>query len=408
MQVVYERCCGIDVHKKQLVACFRNGTKKETRSFGTLTRDIQELSQWLLERDCQKIAMESTGAYWKPVYNILELWGLETIIVNAHHMKAVPGHKTDAKDAEWIADLVQHGLLKASYIPTKEQRELREIVRYRKSLVEERSREINRLEKTLEGANIKLSSYVSELTGKSSLNLIRHAMGNEITNENIGDLIHESMWARKDVLLEAMKGVFTTIQKKLVLAILDHIDDMSKRIKEMDDTIASEMTKYEEAIKMLDAVVGIGRRSAEAIISEIGTDMSRFPTAAHLSSWAGLSPGNNESAGKRKSAKTCKGNKVLKTTLIQSAKTARKKADSFFKAQYDRIVVRRGANRATVAVAHSMLIAIYHMLKDNLPFRDLGGDYYNRFNTEAKARYHLRKLKELGVELLSPAELQFS
>ncbi|MDW5299173.1 MAG: IS110 family transposase [Sedimentibacter sp.] len=235
MQTVYERCCGIDVHKKLIVACFRNGKKAELRKFDTLTSSIKELGNWLLENKCQMVAMESTGAYWKHIYNILELLDIDVMVVNAHHMKNVPGRKTDAKDAEWIADLLQHGLLKASYIPSKEQREIRDVVRYRKSLIGERAREINRLEKTLEGANIKLSSYVSDLNGVSSRNLLNQAIEGEVTPDNIGDLIHSSMQEKVPILLKAMDGVLTPIQKKLVRAILDHIDDMTRRIKDLDD-----------------------------------------------------------------------------------------------------------------------------------------------------------------------------
>ena len=399
MQNVYERCCGIDVHKKLIVACFRNGKKAELRKFDTLTSSIKELGNWLLDNECQMVAMESTGAYWKPIYNILELLDLDVMVVNAHHMKNVPGRKTDVKDAEWIAELLQHGLLKASFIPDREQRELRELVRYRKNQVEERSREINRLEKTLEGANIKLSSFVSDLTGVSSRNILQLALTGEVNEENIENLMHPSMKATKSQLFQAMDGVLSPVQKKLVRAILDHIDDTTRRIQDLDKIIDDQIRGNENAIKNIDELPGIGKRSAEVILAEIGTDMNRFPSAGHLASWSGLCPGNNESAGKRKSGRTTKGNKYLKSTLIQCAKSAIKNKDSFFHAQYQRLVVRRGANRATVAVAHSMLIAIYHILKDGVPFKDLSSDYYTKFNTEAKARYYMRKLLDLGVSI---------
>jgi transposase len=401
MQPVYARCCGLDVHKKLIVACLQNGKKTELREFKTLTSGIKELAEWLLENKCQMTAMESTGVYWKPVYNILELYGIPVMVVNAHHMKNVPGRKTDAKDAQWLAQLTQNGLLRASYIPDKEQRELRDIVRYRKSLTEERSREINRLEKTLEGANIKLSSLVSSLTGLSSRRLLDKAMTDEgVTEDNISLLLHTSMLNKKYDILLAMEGFLSPVQRQLVRAILDHIDDMTERIGEMTDIIKGQMQKYEEEIDSLDEITGIGQTSAEIIIAEIGIDMSRFPTAAHLCSWAGLSPGNNESAGKRKSGRTTKGNKTLKSTLIQCAQSAVKNKDSFFYAQYQRLVVRRGSNRAKVAVAHSMLIAIYYMLKNKVPFQDLGSDYYLKFNAQHKVNYYLNKLTELGVEFL--------
>jgi transposase len=402
MQAVYERCCGVDVHKKMVVTCLLVGDKQEMRTFGTLSGDLKEMAQWLQKKECQMVAMESTGAYWKPIYNMLELLGLEVIVVNAQHMRAVPGHKTDIKDAAWIADLLKHGLLKASYVPDKEQRELREVSRYRKSLVEERAREINRLEKTLEGANIKLSSVVSDLTGTSSRGILNALMGEGLSENNIDKLLYGKLKEKRDELLKACDGAMTKMQKRLVSAILDHIDDMTRRIADMDDIINDEMKAYEKAIKAIDEIPGIASRSAQVILSEIGLDMSRFPTAAHLASWAGLSPGNNESAGKRKSGRTCKGNQTLKTTLIQCAKVAVHAKGSFYKAQYERLVVRRGANRATVAVAHSMLISIYNMLKDDVPFQDLGYEYYSRFNAEKKINHYLKKLKSLGWQSPTP------
>ena len=396
METVYERCCGIDVHKKIIVACLRIGRKHETKEFGTSTEDLRNLANWLLENDCQLAAMESTGSYWKPVYNVLEVLGQEIIVVNAHHIKNVPGRKTDVKDAEWIAQLLQCGLLKASYIPNRDQRELREIARYRKSLVEERAREINRLKKTLQGANIKLSSVVTNIVGKSGRNVIDALVGEGLSEENVDGMLRGTLREKRNDILKYCDGYLSSLQRKLVRAILDHIDDMSRRIADVDDIIDGQMRDYEEAVKKLVEIPGIAKRSAQVILAEIGLDMSRFPTAGHLAAWAGLAPGNNESAKKRNHAKSRKGNVTLKTTLIQSAKTAKAKKGSFFKAQFDRLAVKRGKNRAVVAVAHSMLIAIYNMLAFDVPFRDLGEDYYNHFNTEKKINHYLKKLKNLG------------
>jgi len=400
MEVLYERCCGIDVHKRIVVACLKCGKQQEIREFGTTTDELRTLTKWLQDNGCQMIAMESTGSYWKPLYNIFELSALDAMVVNAHDMKNVPGRKTDVKDAEWIADLLQHGLLRASYIPTREQRELRELSRYRKSLIEERSRELNRLQKMLEGGNIKLTSVVSDINGRSARNLLTRMLRHDmpLTKEEISSMIHGRLRRKVEAIMKALDGFLTPLQKQLMLKVVDHIDDMTKRIDEMDTLMDQYLTDYHEAIHKLDEVPGIGRQSAETILAEIGLDMSRFPTEKHFSSWAGLAPGNNESAKKRRYGRTTQGNMTLKTTLIQCAKSAVKKADSFLAAQYQRLVVRRGANRATVAVAHTMLIAIYHMLKDNVPFIDLGAAYYNKFNTQSKINHFLKKLKQLGWE----------
>lgn len=403
METVYERCCGIDVHKKIIVACLRVGRKHETKEFGTSTQDLKDMAKWLHDNDCQIAAMESTGSYWKPVYNVLEVLGQEVIVVNAHHIKNVPGRKTDVKDAEWIAQLLQCGLLRASYIPSRDQRELREIARYRKSLVEERARELNRLEKTLQGANIKLSSVVSDINGKSSRNILNALVGDGLTQENVDALLKGSLKEKRNEILHFCDGYLSPLQRKLVRAILDHIDDMTKRIEDIDDIINGQMKDYEDAIQKLEEMPGIGRRSAEVILAEIGLDMSRFPTAGHLAAWSGLAPGNNESAKKRKSGRSRKGNPTLKTTLIQSAKTAKAKKGSFYKAQFDRLAVKRGKNRAVVAVAHSMIIAIYHMLKYDVSFVNLGEDYYNHFNTEKKINHYLKKLQNLGWQLPTSA-----
>ena len=398
MDRVYERCCGIDVHKKIVVACLRCGRKQELREFGTTTKELLRLADWLIQNDCQMIAMESTASYWKPLYNVFESCELKAMVVNARHMKAVPGRKTDTNDAEWIADLLQHGLLRSSFIPDKSQRELRELVSYRKSLVGEKNRELNRLQKMLEGGNIKLSGTVSDINGKSARNILNMLVsGKEITHENLPDLIVGNLKASPEQILDDLQGILSPLQKRMLRVVLLHIDELNQHIASLDDEIDRNMhDQYRKAVDAVDAVTGIGSDSAKTILAVIGIDMSRFPSDAHIASWAGLCPGNNESAGKRRSGKTTKGNKLLKTTLVVCAHSAVKVKSSYFYAQFQRISARRGKKRAYVAVAHSMLIAIYHILKDNIPFVDLGSEYYNQFNKERKINVYLKKLKALG------------
>lgn len=400
MEVVYRCCCGIDVHKKIIVACLNHGGEQSLREFGTTTGEIKALANWLTESGCEMIAMESTGVFWKPLYNLFERMDLDAIVVNAAHMKALPGRKTDVKDAEWIADLLRHGLLKASYIPSREQRELREITRYRKSLTEERCRETNRLQKILEGANIKLDSVVKDINGKSARKLLERIIEDDIptSEEEVSKMIHGRMRSKVGQLITAIEGITTPLQRKLLAQVIDHIDDLNRRISTLDKLVQDYMAEYEAAITALCDIPGIAQRSAEIILAEIGLDMSRFPSDAHLCSWAGVCPGNYQSAGRRKHGKTTKGNKALKTILTQCAKSARSVKRSYFSAQYQRIAARRGKNRATLAVAHSMLIAIYHMLKNNVPFRDLGSDYYDSFNRERKIHGYLKRLQALGWE----------
>ena len=405
MDKIYDKCCGIDVHKKLIVACFRKGSKQEVREFGATTRELLELADWLKEGGCEMAAMESTASYWKPLYNILEYSDLKAMVVNAHHMKAVPGRKTDVKDAEWIADLLQHGLLKASFIPDKDQRELRELVRYRKSLVGERTRELNRLQKMLEGANIKLSGTVKNINGKSARNILEHLITGKAIDSKAYDEMYEkkviahNLKATKEQIIDDLNGVMTPLQRKMMKELLSHLDELNVHIKNLDDEIDNFMKPEEkQASAAIQDIPGIGNTSAQAIISVIGTDMERFPSDRHISSWAGLCPGDNESAKKRKSGKTRKGNSTLRTTLINSAHSAVKDKNSYFHAQFMRISAHRGKNRAYVAVAHSMLIAIYHILKDGVAFKDLGAEYYNQFNRERKINAYLKKLKALGWE----------
>jgi transposase len=410
MDKVYDICCGIDVHKKLIVACLRKGSKHEIREFGATTRELLEMADWLKENDCQMAAMESTASYWKPLYNVLESSDLNAMVVNARHMKAVPGRKTDVKDAEWIADLLQHGLLRPSYIPDKDQRELRELVRYRKSLVGERTRELNRLQKMLEGANIKLSGTVAEINGKSARNILEYLIsGGVIDSEKYDEMykkniIAHNLKASKDQIIDDLRGVMTPLQRRMMKELLTHLDELNIHIKNLDDEIDNFMKPEEKkASQVIQDIKGIGNTSAQTIISVISTDMSRFPTAAHISSWAGMCPGDNQSAGKRKSGKTRKGNALLRTTLITCAHAAVKDKSSYFYAQFMRISAHRGKKRAYVAVAHSMLIAIYHILKYGVVFNDLGADYYNKFNRERKINSYLKKLKALGWEVPAAA-----
>ena len=363
------------------------------------------MADWLREGGCEMVAMESTASYWKPLYNILETCELKAMVVNARHMKAVPGRKTDVKDAEWIADLLQHGLLTASYIPDKEQRELRELVRYRKSLVGERNRELNRLQKMLEGANIKISGTITDINGKSARNLLEHILSGRQIDSTEYDLLYEeniiahNLKATKEQIIDDLNGMMSGLQKKMMRILLDHLDELNGHIHELDNDIDHFMKPEEKkAAEVIQDIPGIGNTSAQAIISVIGVNMERFPTDAHISSWAGLCPGSNESAHKRKSGKTRKGNALLRDTLVVCAHSAVKNKGSYFSAQFARISAHRGKKRAYVAVAHSMLVAIYHILKDGVVFKDLGADYYNQFHKERKIHAYLKKLKALGWE----------
>lgn len=408
MDVIYKSCCGIDVHKNKLVACLKiRGKQAVIKEFSGQTEDIKKMADWLKENKCEKIAMESTASYWKPLVNIFEIKKLDYTIINARDYKNLPGKKTDVLDSEWIADLLQHGMLRDSFIPTREQRELREATRYRNSIIQERARAINRLQKMLEGANIKITSVLNSVQGVTCRNLIEYVLENdeEITIEKANELVITKIHAKLEDVVRAMDGIITQFQKILMKEVIKHIDELTERISQMDKIIDEYMKEYEKNKKKLDNIPGIGKRSAEIILAEIGQDMRRFPTAGHLCSWAGVCPGNNESAGKRRSGKTRKGNKTLKVILTQCAQAAVKRKDSFFYAQYQRIAMRRGKKRAILAVAHSILIAIYYMIKEDKEYEDLGSNFYNQFNTEKKANSYIKKLKELGYEVQINAQV---
>ncbi|MBC7334711.1 MAG: IS110 family transposase [Clostridia bacterium] len=399
MEVLYERCCGLDVHKKRVTACAITPEGKETRTFGTMTDDLLALVDWIKEKGCTCVAMESTGVYWKPIYNLLELAGIETLVVNAQHIKAVPGRKTDVKDAEWIAELLRHGLLRGSYIPSREQRELRELVRYRRSLIEERAREVNRLQKVLEGANIKLSAVASDILGASGRAMLEALARGEENAEVLAGLAQGRLKEKEEELKQALRGLVGPHQRMLIAVQLEHINFLERQIALLSEEIARRMRPFEEELALLDTIPGVGRRNAEEILAETGTDMGRFPSAAHLSSWGGVAPGNNESAGKRKSGRTRKGNKALRATLTEAARSAARTKNTYLSASYHRIAARRGANRAAIAIGHAILVIAYHILKRRQPYVELGPNYLDERKKQAMVRRTVKKLQDLGYEV---------
>jgi len=381
MEVVHARCCGLDVPKDTVVACLLtpgSGGRPtaEVRTFGTLTDELLALGDWLAEAGCTHVAMESTGVYWKPIWNVLE-GQVALLLANAQHIKRVPGRKTDVQDAEWIADLLRHGLLTASFVPDRAQRELRELTRYRLALVRERSREVQRVQKTLEGANIKLGSVATDIMGKSGREILAGLAAGRADAAALADLAQGQLRKKLPELERALVGRFGAHQRFLV-------------------EIAERVRPCEDAVTRLDGIPGVGRTTAEVRVAEIGTDMTRFPTDAHLASWAALCPGHHESAGKRTSGKTRKGNRALRTALVEAAKAARRTRGTYLGAQYQRLAARRGPNTAAIAVAHSILIIAYHLLKDRGTYDDLGADFFDRRDQDALERRLVRRLEALG------------
>lgn len=399
MDVVYTHVCGLDVHKKNVVACVITPETKEIRTFSTMTDDLILLVDWIKNNGCTHVAMESTASFWKPIYNLLELEDIQTLVVNAKNIKNVPGRKTDVKDAEWIASLLRHGLLQGSFIPNRDQRELRELIRYRRSLIDERAREVNRIQKVLEGANIKLSSVASDVLGKSGRAMIEAMIAGEENPELLSELAQRRLKNKKEDLKRALNGLMGNHQKLMLAAQLRHIDYLDEEIGRLDEEIKRRMLPFEEDLELLDTIPGVARRTAETIVAEIGTNMDQFPSAAHLCSWAGLCPGQNESAGKRKSGKTRKGNKKLRSTLVEAARVAGRTKNTYLSSQYHRIAARRGANRAVVAVAHSILMIAYYILKRRQPYIELGPTYYEERKRDTIIRQSLKKLESLGLKV---------
>ncbi len=400
MEVLYRRVCGIDVHKRFLLACVlvldhNDQLTKEVRRFETMFDDLLAMADWLIQHGVTHVAMESTGVYWKPVYNILE-GSCTVLVVNAQHIKAVPGRKTDVRDCEWIAQLLRHGLVRASFIPDQPQRELRELTRYRTALVRERTREVNRLHKTLEGANIKLGSVASDVLGKSGQAML-HALVTGLTDPAaLAELAKGSLRQKLPALERALTGRFGAHQRLVVAEQLAHIDYLDETIARLSQEVQARLGPFEDLLARLDTIPGIGQLTAEALVAELGTDMSRFPTAKHLASWAGMCPGNDESAGKRRSGKTRKGNPWVRTLLIESAHAASRKKGTYLQAQYHRLAARLSKPKAAVAVGHSILVIVYHVLRDGGEYEDLGVQYFDERDRAATERRAVKRLEGLG------------
>ena len=408
MDVIYQRCAGLDVHKKTIMACVivpgpKGKPQKAIRAFGTMTDDLVALGDWLAAVEVTHVAMESTGVFWQPVWNLLEE-RFVLMLVNPHHIKQVPGRKTDVADSEWIADLLRHGLLKASFVPNRDQRELRELTRYRTSLMQERAAEVNRLQKTLEGANIKLAAVATDILGKSGRQILEALVAGTSQVDELAQLAKGRMRAKIPELQRALAGSFRPHQQFMVARHLAYIDAIDEIVEQVSGEIAERLRPAEADVELLDAITGIGRPTAEVWLAEVGTDLERFPTHRHLASWAGLCPGNNESAGKRKTGRTRKGNAALRTALVVAAQAASHKRDSYLSVQYRRLAARRGPKKAIVALAHSLLVIAYHVLKRRVNFADLGPTYFDERNRVSVQRQLVRRLERMGYKVaLEPA-----
>lgn len=403
MQVVYTNCAGLDVHKKTVTACVitpnpKGGFNKEIRTFSTHTNSLLEMLDWLCSCSCTHVAMESTGEYWRPVFNILES-SVEVMLVNARHVKNVPGRKTDVKDSQWLAELLQHGLLRASFIPPLPQRDLRDLVRHRQNFVRERTNLVNRIQKVLEAANIKLASVATDIMGVSGRAMLKAIIAGEQNPEQMADLARGQLRNKQEQLTQALNGRIRPHQRFIMAQLLSQVESIDDTIKQFDSLIAEYCHPIEDAVQLLDTIPGVAQKAAVVIVSEIGTDMSRFKSAAHLAAWAGLVPGNYESAGKRLSSVTRKGNRSLRTTLVQAAHAAAR-TNTYLAAQFRRLSARRGAKRAAVAVAHSILVIAYHLILRNTPYSDLGASHFERYEKpQLKKQRLVKQLQKLGYQV---------
>ena len=399
MEVTIERCAFLDVHRDTAVACVRvpddaGGRRKQTCTFGTTTNQILALGDWLASYRVTVVGMESTGIYWKPIYYLLED-DFECQLINATHMHNVPGKKTDVLDAEWGAELIEHGLLRPSFVPPKPIRELRDLTRYRKTVIEERGRETQRLHKVLEDAGIKLSSVASKTLTKSGRDMLDALIAGERDPQVLAQFARGRMRSKIDQLTEALKGRFSEHHALIIGQMLARIDHADATIDALGERIGQVIAPFDRQVELLCTIPGVARRTAEVILAEIGPDMSRFPDAGHLASWAGMCPGNNESAGKHKSGKTRKGSKWLRKALVEAAHAAARSKDTYLAAQYARIRGRRGPKKAAVAVGHSILVIAYHLLERDVAYQDLGSDFYVQLHARHRQAYTNRLVHQL-------------
>lgn len=395
---VLEKCCGIDVHKDNIVvSIIGKGIKKTTKTFLTFTEDLKSCQTWLLENGIEYGAMESTGVYWKPVFHILAD-KLKLILVNARHIKNVPGKKTDVKDSEWIAKLLLSGLLKGSFIPEEKIRNSRDLYRYKTKLINQRADEKNRIQRVLEDANIKLSSVVSDVFGKTARALIQGLLNNKNIDKLIDDNYHGKLKASKKEIKKALTGRLTEHHKFIIQEIYAHMAYLDEQILKFENKLDELLETHKSDIKLLSTIPGINKNAATGIIAEIGADMDVFPDEHHLSSWAGMAPGNNESAGKKKSSRITQGNKYLKALLVQCAWAATRTKGTYFSSRYSSLVIRRGKKRALIALGHKSLCSVYHVLSKQEPYKELGAEFLEQRKLNNRISNINRQLKELGCE----------
>jgi len=403
MELLYQRCAGLDVHKETVVAAVRLAVDgkvvTEVKTFATTTQCLLSLSDWLAENGCTHVAMEATGVYWKPVWHVLEDGEVELVLANASHVKNVPGRKTDVNDATWLAELLAHGLIRASFVPDGQTQELRALLRTRKQLVREKTRHTQRIHKTLEDANIKLDAVLSNVLGKSGRAMLDALIAGECDPARLATLAHAGVKCPQDKLREALRGRVTRHHRFLLQLHLRQIDALDAAIATIDQEVEGNLAPFRTAVELVSTVPGVSTLSAQVIVSEVGTDMSRFPTAGHLLSWAGLCPRNDESAGKRRSTRLRKGAAWLKTVLVQCAWAASRKKASYLQAQFLRLKARRGPQKAVCAVAASILKAVYHMLKNGTLYHDLGPDHFHRRSKTTQTQRLVRRLEHLGYSV---------